>query len=886
VRELAGGPGDRAKTVTGILGRFEVMRALFLPARSLLGWMLGFGLTWTTLAQGTQADYERATTFAERTENRVFRARVRPQWIVDGTRCWYELEVGPGRREWWVVEAETGRRTPLFDGAKLAQVLGAEVKQELKPDALALERLEVDPAGQVARFRAGGKRWRLTLADGSLQPDDQPETTLAPRPANARRARSRTTGEETSLTFVNRSREDVELYWIDTEGQRKGYGRIRPGQERPQHTFAGHVWMLTDRLGTALATFEATEAPGRAVLEDGQKPAAKEVTPAPAGEPGGERPRGTSPDGQWVAFVRDHNLQLRPRAGGEAVALSRDGTPEDAYSPDVTWAPDGSVVVARRVQKGQEHPVTMVEVAPRDQVQPKLHTHNYLKPGDRLPRPRLRVFRVADRRQFNVDEKAYENPFTESGDLDLRWAPDGKAFTFVYNQRGHQVYRILEVPVAGLPTGGEPQEPGVIVPRTVVDEVAKTFVDWTGKTWSHWLDRSGELLWMSERSGWCHLWLYDTRAGKAKNAVTQGEWVVRQVLHVDEERRQVWFYAGGVRPGQDPYYLHLCRVGFDGQGFAVLTEGDGTHKVEFSPDRRWFVDTWSRVDAPPVTELRRSDTGARVSVLAEADWAPLRAAGWTVPERFVAKGRDGTTDIHGIVITPSKFDPTKRYPVIEEIYAGPQGAFVPKEFGRLTRQHALAELGFVIVQIDGMGTSQRSKAFHDVCWKNLGDSGFPDRIAWMKAAATTRPWMDLTRVGIYGGSAGGQSSTRALLAHGDFYHVAASDCGCHDNRMDKIWWNEQWMGWPLGPHYEEQSNVTQAKQLKGHLLLTVGELDTNVDPASTLQVAAALVRADKDFDLLIIPGANHGAGETPYGNRRRMDHFVRHLWGQEPRRKE
>ncbi|MFM8357016.1 MAG: S9 family peptidase, partial [Verrucomicrobiota bacterium] len=295
------------------------------------------------------------------------------------------------------------------------------------------------------------------------------------------------------------------------------------------------------------------------------------------------------------------------------------------------------------------------------------------------------------------------------------------------------------------------------------------------------------------------------------------------------------------------------------------------------------LDTWSRVDQPPVTELRRAEDGVRVLVLETAEATALVAAGWMVPERFVAPGRDGTTPIHGILIRPSNFDPARRYPVIEEIYAGPHGAFVPKEFGRLTRQQALAELGFVVVQIDGMGTNHRGKRFHDVAWKNLGDSGFPDRIAWLRAAAATRPWMDLARVGIYGGSAGGQSSTRALLAHGDFYRVAVSDCGCHDNRMDKIWWNEQWMGWPLGPHYAEQSNVTQAARLTGRLLLIVGELDTNVDPASTLQVAAALVRADKDFDLVIMPGANHGAAETPYGSRRRMDYFVRHLLGREPR---
>ncbi|MFZ9856560.1 MAG: prolyl oligopeptidase family serine peptidase, partial [Limisphaerales bacterium] len=406
-----------------------------------------------------------------------------------------------------------------------------------------------------------------------------------------------------------------------------------------------------------------------------------------------------------------------------------------------------------------------------------------------------------------------------------------------------------------------------------------TFIDWTNKTWRHWLEETNELIWMSERDGWTHLWLIDRRTGGVKNQITRGSWVVREVLHVDEARRELWFLAGGVRPGEDPYHRHLCRVAFDGTGFQVLTDGDGDHRVEFSPDRRWFVDTWSRVDHPPVSELRRASDGKRIVELERADASALLKAGWTLPERFVAKGRDGVTDIHGILIRPSDFDPAKRYPIIEEIYAGPQGAFVPKEFGRLLRQHALAELGFVVVQVDGMGTNFRGKKFHDLCWKNLADSGLPDHIAWLRAAAATRPWMDLQRVGIYGGSAGGQSSTRALLDHPDFYRVAVSDCGCHDNRMDKLWWNEQWLGWPVDESYRRSSNVEHAGKLRGKLLLTVGELDTNVDPASTLQLAAAFVRAERDVELLIIPGANHGAGETPYASRRRMEFFVRHLLG-------
>jgi dipeptidyl aminopeptidase/acylaminoacyl peptidase len=284
----------------------------------------------------------------------------------------------------------------------------------------------------------------------------------------------------------------------------------------------------------------------------------------------------------------------------------------------------------------------------------------------------------------------------------------------------------------------------------------------------------------------------------------------------------------------------------------------------------------------PVTELRRTDDGALDCKLESGDVSQLKKAGWQTPERFVAKARDGKTDIYGVIYRPTIFDPNKKYPVIEAIYAGPHGSFVPKEFRATYSPLKIGELGFVMVQIDGMGTSNRSKAFHDVCWKNLGDSGFPDRILWLKAAAAKYPYMDLSRVGIYGGSAGGQSTLRALLAHGDFYKVGVADCGCHDNRMDKIWWNELWMGYPVGAHYREQSNVTNAHKLTGKLLLTVGELDKNVDPASTMQVVNALIKAKKDFDLLVVPGAGHGVGETEYGARRRMDFFVRHLLGVNP----
>jgi dipeptidyl aminopeptidase/acylaminoacyl peptidase len=411
----------------------------------------------------------------------------------------------------------------------------------------------------------------------------------------------------------------------------------------------------------------------------------------------------------------------------------------------------------------------------------------------------------------------------------------------------------------------------------VVEERSTTFIEWGGKTWREWLDATGELLWMSERDGWTHLWLCDATHGTVKHQVTRGEWVVRQVLKVDAEQRQVWFLAGGVRASDEPYYRQLCRVNLDGSGFIQLTQGEGDHTVEFSPDRRFFIARWSRVDQPTVTELRRSDDGKLICELERADISRLLAAGWTTPERLVAKGRDGKTDIYGLLIKPSHFDPAKKYPVVEEVYAGPHGYFVPKSFGRLLRQHVLAELGFIVVQADGMGTDDRGKRFHETCWKNLADSGFPDRIAWIKAAAQTRPWMDLARVGIYGGSAGGQSALRALIDHHDFYHVAVADCGCHDNRMDKIWWNEQWLGWPVDEAYLRSSNVEQAARMQGKLLLLVGELDTNVDPASTLQVVHALQKAGKSFEFMPIMGTGHGAAETPYGSLRRMDFLARHL---------
>lgn len=838
------------------------------PSHRASLWIVGLCLLPAPApAQGTKADYDRAATLGQRTRDSVFRDRVRPEWIAGGPRFWYRVATAPGRHEFVVVDPEKGTRLPAFDHKQLAKALSGAIDRPVDPAALPISGLEFSDEGSLL-FRAAGKRFRFDPTKGSLEPAaDEAAEPAATRPGTPRA--SRRTGEETELVFVNRGDGPVELFWLDTEGQKRSYGRLAPGEERAQHTFEGHVWQVSDAQGRELLRVEAGVGPDRVEIDGKARPTAD---PGPQGEPRGPR-RGrrlqlASPNGKWSVIVRDHNLSLVSSDGGEPEALTTDGTEANTYRGEVYWSPDSRYLVAMQVEPAQEHKVHMVESSPRDQVQPRLKTIDYLKPGDKIEHPRPRLFDVEQRKAIPIAEDLFPNPWSIDR---VRWDGDSKRFTFLYNQRGHQVLRLVGVDAA---TGEA---------KAVVDEVSPTFVDYAHKTYLHWLETSNDLIWMSERDGWNHLYRIDSKTGQVKKQLTQGEWVVRRVDRVDDEKGQLWFWALGIHPGQDPYHEHLARVDLDGSNLVVLTEGDGTHRVEFSPGRDYLIDSYSRVDLPTVTEVRRASDGERIVELERADASALLGKGWTMPERFVAKGRDGETDIYGVIYTPSTLDPSKKYPVIEQIYAGPQGFHVPKAWGLHLGPHELAELGFIVVQIDGMGTNWRSKAFHDVCWKNLGDAGFPDRIAWMRAAAESRPWMDLTRVGVYGGSAGGQNAMGALLFHPDFYKVAAADCGCHDNRMDKIWWNELWMGYPVGPEYEASSNVVHAPKLQGKLLLIVGELDTNVDPASTMQVVDALVRADKDFDLLIVPGAGHGAGGSPYGRRRQRDFFVRHLLGVEPR---
>ena len=582
--------------------------------------------------------------------------------------------------------------------------------------------------------------------------------------------------------------------------------------------------------------------------------------------PQNDEPR-TSPDGRWEAFINNYNVVVRETGGDDLIRLSLDGSEGDAYElSSIAWSPDSAKVAAYRVKPGYRREIHYVESSPEDQLQPKHSTRGYAKPGDRLDKDMPVIFDIGLRSQSPVDDTLFSNPYSMSR---LIWREDSGALTFEYNQRGHQLFRVIEV------------RAGSGAARALITEEMDTFFHYSGKKFRHDVDEGEEIIWMSERDGWNHLYMYDGATGEVKQQITAGDWPLREVVEVDEENRQIWFIASGMNADQDPYFEHYYRINFDGTGLVALTEADANHQVTFSPDMEYYIDRYSRVDMPPVAELRRAADQSVVMEIERADIGALTEAGWQAPEIFVAKGRDGVTDIWGVIFRPTNFDPSRVYPVIENIYAGPHDSFVPKSFQEYSGMREIAELGFIVVQIDGMGTSNRSKAFHDVAWMNLKDAGFPDRILWHQALAAQHPYYDVSRVGIYGTSAGGQSSLGGLLFHPDFYNVAVSAVGCHDNRMDKIWWNEQWMGWPIGPHYGESSNVDNAWRLEGKVLLIVGELDTNVDPASTMQVVNALIEADKPFDLLVIPGAGHTSGGA-YGQHKRFDYFVEHLYGIDP----
>jgi dipeptidyl aminopeptidase/acylaminoacyl peptidase len=602
-----------------------------------------------------------------------------------------------------------------------------------------------------------------------------------------------------------------------------------------------------------------------------------------------------SPDGTKAVFIRDHNLWMRDLATGRELPLTADGREDFGYatnnagwvkrdSPVVTWSPD-----SRRLATFQHdgRGVGDMYLVTTNVGHPRLEAWKYPLPEDSVI---FRIHRVVIdveaptvvRLQMPADQHrsmVSDHVACGNGLCDLLWYPDGSALAFVSSSRDH---KRAWVRVADAATGAV---------RTLFEERAETQVGDAGAD-ENWrvLPASNELIWWSERDNWVHLYLYDLTTGALKNRITTGDGNVVEIVHVDEDARTIYFTGQGKEPGRDPYFRHLYRIGFDGRGQALLTPEDADHTVAAAPNGRWFVDTYSTPTTPPVSVLR--DRNGRVAVpLERADISRLVEAGWHPPTPVTMKGRDGTTDIYGLMYTPSRLDSTATYPIVDYIYPGPQsGSVGSRSFTASRSDHqALAELGFVVVAIDGMGTPGRSKAFHDAYYGDMGDNTLPDQVTGIRQLAARYPWIDLDRVGIWGHSGGGFAAAGAMFRYPDFFKVGIAESGNHDNRNYEDDWGERYQGLLArdgdGDTYAEEANQTHAANLEGKLLLAHGGMDANVPPYNTYLVVDALIKANKDFDLLIFPNAGHGYGrDGQYMMRRRWDYFVRHLLGAEPPR--
>ena len=614
-----------------------------------------------------------------------------------------------------------------------------------------------------------------------------------------------------------------------------------------------------------------------------------------AGGPQGGRNVVVSPDGKRAAFIRAHNLWVRDVATGAETQLTTDGVEHFGYATDnagwtrserpvLLWSPDSRMIATFQHDARGAGEMYLV----RTQVgHPQLESWKYPLPGDSA------IFMI-HRVVIHVDEprvvRLRMEPDAHRSTLcdhvvcrgqwaDIEWSGDSRQLAFVSSSRDHKTATLR---VADPATGAV---------REVLTETVPTFFE-SGNGRVNWsvLERSNEVIWFSQRDDWGHLYLYDLATGRLKRRITTGEGNVLQVLRVDEEARTLWFTGAGFEAGRDPYFRHLYRIGLDGRNRRLLTPEDADHDVTLSPAGRWIVDSWSRPDQPPVSVLR--DASGRVVVpLERADISRLVATGWTPPIPFTVKARDGKTDLYGLMYRPSNFDSTKSYPIINQIYPGPQTgsvgtrSFVPSRGD--TR--AIAELGFIVVQIDAMGTPMRSKSFHAAYYGDMGDNGLPDQIAGMKQLAERHRWIDLERAGIYGHSGGGYAAAGAILRYPDFFKVAVSQAGNHDNRLYEDDWGEKWQGLLIenpdgGDSYDAQANQMYAKNLKGKLLLAHGTADNNVPPYGTMVLVDELIKENKDFDFIAFPNRRHGFGNEPYMMRKRWDYFVRHLMGAEPPR--
>ncbi|HEV2468003.1 MAG TPA: DPP IV N-terminal domain-containing protein [Candidatus Sulfotelmatobacter sp.] len=598
-----------------------------------------------------------------------------------------------------------------------------------------------------------------------------------------------------------------------------------------------------------------------------------------------------SPNGLWAAYVQDHNLFLRNTSTGQTIQLTRDGVPGWDYAralpdlsalvregvgrgedvnerPEVFWSPDSSKLVTFRIDSRNSGRFTSLQFVPPGQIRPKAYDYVYPLPAEALPSASVMVFDALSGRRVDVKTEPLEIPF-QGGPGFFDWFPDSKGFYYEHGTRGNKE---VELRVVNAETGDQ---------KTIISEQDGLYID-PGEHFFRYVPDHGGIIWSSEKDGWNQLYLYDDQ-GQFKNQITKGDWVIRELEHIDAKNHQVYFLASGREKGEDPYLTHLYRVNFDGSDLQLLTPENANHTVSMSPDGQYFVDSFSRVDLPGESVLRRSSDGSDVRVLQKTDISGLQKLGWKFPEPFEGTATDGKTELYGVIVHPTNFDASKKYPIVEYVYTGPQGFFAPKTFLAGLNLQSTAELGLVVVMVDGRGTTGRSRAFHEFSYHNLGGS-FADHVAVIKQMASKHPYMDITRVGIFGTSAGGYGSAHAILQFPDFYKVCVSTSGDHDARLDKAWWNEQYQGYPVGDDYAEQSNVTMADRLKGHLLLIHGDIDNNVHPVETMRLVDALMTANKSFDMLFVPNMLHGDSgpHAHYVTRRRWDYFVQYLLGVTP----
>ena len=605
-------------------------------------------------------------------------------------------------------------------------------------------------------------------------------------------------------------------------------------------------------------------------------------------------PEVSSPDKKKTAFIRNWNLWVRDAETKKETQLTTDGIKDYGYatdnagwkksdSPVLLWSPDSKKIATFR--QDQRHVSDMYLVS-TTAGSPKLSSWKYPNPTDsdiiRIQRVIIEVDN-AKLVQLNIPADARRGTLCDdiacSGSFDdNEWNADATRLAFVSTTRDHKEEKMR---IANALTGE--------VKEIFEEKVATQYESGQGKINWHWLSASNEFIWYSEREDWGHLYLYDAETGKLKNQITKGEFVVTQLLKVDEKNRLLFFIANGKEKGRDPYFSHFYRVDFNGKHLMLLTPEDANHEISLSPDGKYFTDSYSKPDMPPDAVLRDLD-GKLIIELEKTDISRLQATGWKAPETIKVRSHNGKWDLYGLMFAPTNLDKSKKYPVVNYIYPGPQGGGVgSRSFSASRSDHqALAELGFVVVVIDGTCNPGMSKSFHDLCYGNMADNTLDDQVAGLKELAISHPYMDLGRVGIWGHSGGGYAAASAMFRFPDFYKVGIAESGNHDNRNYEDDWGERYIGLMSKntngkSNYEEQANQNFASKLKGKLMLAHGAMDDNVPPYNTYLVVNALIKANKDFDLLIFPQARHGYGsDSFYMMRRRWDYFVRYLMGAEP----